>query len=76
MKGLRVYHLVGFEYDNTLNIEVDLQDLFCPRKDDSEVIYTLCEELPRILDMNVGELLYVNTNRGIAECKGVLKRIK
>lgn len=73
MYSKRKFKVVGFETGHDLSIEISVNQLF-DKKEDSELIYTLQEITDKVLDMNVGETLFIDLNRDNCQGKGVILR--
>ena len=70
--SIRKYLVVGIEGTEEFKLEVTADDLFS--KQETEVMYSLQEEVDKILDLSVGQSIFVNINRDNSEYKGVLMR--
>lgn len=73
MYSKRKFSVVGFEAGHELRTEITVNQLF-DKKEDTELIYTLQEITDKVLDMKVGETLFIDLNRDNEQSKGVILR--
>ncbi|MFT4061076.1 MAG: hypothetical protein QM642_01820 [Edaphocola sp.] len=67
----RRYRIVGFEMELAFDISISLNDIL---NEDTEVAYSLQEQLDDILDMRIGDVKQVIVCRNRGE-NGLIKRI-
>lgn len=73
----RKYHVVGFDRSTVINTTVTAHELLAVEttKDPYEYLNALSEDDDAILDLHVGQCLYVRLNRDSPEAIGVIRRI-
>jgi len=71
----RKYIVTGFDNCKPFTQEVTFEELVSSKVNNYEFIYTLQEDLDSILDLKVGQSLYVKTTRDGSEDLGVICRI-
>jgi len=74
----REWKLLGFEYSTSFEETYTLETLLTKDVNGTEVLYSLQErnQLDLILEMKVGETLFVSVNRDTPDNRGVLLRVK
>ncbi len=75
MSSKRVYHIIGFEAGQSLEVRLHLNDLIDDNPLDYEYIYKLQEEIDSILDLKVKESMFVSLSRDNVADRGVILRI-
>lgn len=72
MPSTRKYKVVGLEGSQEFVTQFTAEDLFS--RQETEVMYSLQGETDKILDLRVGQSIFVNVNRDNSEYKGVVLR--
>lgn len=71
----RQFEVVGFEGGQKVKVKFSVSRLF-DKKEEQELFYTLQEVIDNVLDLKVGEALFIDLNRDNREDKGVILRTK
>jgi hypothetical protein len=78
--SVRVYEVIGYDNSDFFRVKFSLAQLLSNHTDtDTELLYTLQEDIDKIIDLKVNESLFINSVRDKDEAinnKAIISRIK